>query len=54
VCATAVSDWAKGDLVVVRALPAAAAATSSELADDLRAAAHRAGLAGRSVEMVTS
>jgi hypothetical protein len=54
VCATAVADWTKGDLVVVRALPAAAGATSRDLAGDLSAAAQRVGLAGRSLEMVPS
>jgi ribonuclease P protein component len=54
VCASAVTGWAEGDLVVVRALPAAAGATSRELAGDLGAAAQRVGLASRSLEMVPS
>lgn len=54
VSATAVTNWGKGDLVVVRALPAAARATSPELASDLISAAGRVGLAGPGVERVTS
>lgn len=40
-CAKEVGMWAAGDLIVVRALPTAAAATSAELAVDLVQAAER-------------
>jgi ribonuclease P protein component len=46
VCAQDIDTWATGDLVVVRALPAAAGATSEELAVDLSQAARRLGLGG--------
>ncbi|MCZ3387965.1 MAG: ribonuclease P protein component [Actinomycetia bacterium] len=45
VCAQGVDGWGAGDLVVIRALPAAAAATSDQLANDLDQAASRLGLA---------
>lgn len=35
VCATRLSRWSAGDLVVVRALPAAAGASSAQLGHDL-------------------
>lgn len=44
VCAQDVAAWGAGDLIVVRALPAAASATSDELATDLSEAALRLGL----------
>jgi ribonuclease P protein component len=44
VCAQDVAGWGSGELIVVRALPAAAAATSEELAADLSQAARRLGL----------
>lgn len=46
VCAAEISTWEAGDLVVVRALPAAGAASSAALASDLHRAAARVGLAG--------
>ena len=48
VCAQDIATWAAGDLVVVRALPAAARATSEELATDLGQAARRLGLGAAS------
>lgn len=41
VCAADLGRWRTGDLVVVRALPQAAHATSDQLADDLARAASR-------------
>jgi ribonuclease P protein component len=46
ICAQDVDGWAAGDLVVIRALPAAAVATSDQLATDLGHAALRLGLTG--------
>ncbi|HEX5017297.1 MAG TPA: ribonuclease P protein component [Actinomycetes bacterium] len=43
VCAGSLDRFADGDLVVIRALPQAAMASSAELADDLEHAAERLG-----------
>lgn len=43
-CAGEVDTWSPGALIVVRALPAAAGASSAQLATDLGHAAARLGL----------
>lgn len=45
VCAARLGRWSDGDLVVVRALPGSAGASSAELADDLDRALARMGAA---------